>query len=227
MTVKHCVRPRKLLLVAALAAAGLLSVGCAAQDAQDASNPAGVHVRTTKNPHGFRGSDIQPYPLPSATFTETSGRPWRFATDARKPVTLLFFGYTNCPDVCSTVMADVAAALRRVDAGTRDKIQVVFVTTDPKRDTPRVIREYLDRFDPSFVGLTAPPDVILKSARQLGVGITDASPLPGGGYEIGHGAQVYGFGPDGKARVVWLEGTPVADFKHDFEKLVTGGADER
>ncbi len=220
MTVKHGVRPWKLLFGTALAAAGLLA-GCAAPAAQDASNPAGVHIRTTKNPHGFRGADLQPYPLPDATFTDTSGRPWRFATGARKPVTLLFFGYTHCPDVCSTVLADVAAALRRVDAGTRDKIQVVFVTTDPKRDTPPVIREYLDRFDPSFVGLTAPADVILESAQQLGVGITEASPLPGGGYEIGHGAQVYGFGPDHKARVVWLEGTPVADFKHDFEKLAT------
>ena len=69
------------------------------------------------------------------------------------PVTLVFFGYSHCPDVCNAVLADVAAALRRADDTVRERTTLLFVTTDPARDTPEVMRDYLARFDPSFLGL--------------------------------------------------------------------------
>lgn len=199
---------------------GLAVTGCASSTAGP-DNPAGVRIHTTVDPQGFRGAVLpQPYTKPALTFTDTAGKRYAFATaTAGKPVTLVFFGYTYCPDVCNTVLAGVASALRRMDAGLRDRIQVVFITTDPERDSPPVIREYLDRFDPSFIGLTAPLPQIEQAAKSLGVYLTRPTNVRGGGYEVGHGAQVIGFGPDGRAHLIWMPETPVGDLRHDFTKL--------
>lgn len=203
------------LALAALAVAAL--AGCSAPVPD---NPGGAIIATTPQPGGFRGAYLdQPYALPEGRFTATDGTAFDFRADTQTPVTLVFFGYTHCPDVCNTVLADVAAALRRVDPGVRSKVSLVFVTTDPKRDQPRVIREYLDRFDPSFAGVTGPLPLIEAAAAQLGVPLTGEKKLTGGGYEVGHGAQVIGFAGDA-GRVVWVPGTPVGDLRHDLARLV-------
>jgi protein SCO1/2 len=119
-------------------------------------------------------------------------------------------------------MADVASALRRVEPSVRSRAEVVFVTTDPERDTAPVIREWLDRFDPSFTGLTATLPTIERAAAGLGVAMTGKEPATGGGYEVGHGTQLIGFGPDGKGRVVWVEGTPVGGLRADISRLAAG-----
>jgi len=204
-----------LLTLAALVVAAL--AGCSAPVPD---NPGGAVIATTPPPGGYRGAYLdRPYSLPEGRFTATDGRPFDFRADTTTPVTLVFFGYTHCPDVCNTVLADVAAALRRVDPTVRSKMSLVFVTTDPKRDGPRVIREYLDRFDPSFLGVTGPLPLIEAAATQLGVPLTGEKKLPGGGYEVGHGAQVVGFAGN-EGRVVWVPGTPVGDLRHDFTRLV-------
>jgi protein SCO1 len=177
-------------------------------------------ITTTQNPGGYRGAVLdRPYQLPDVVLTDTSGRPFRLREDTRKPVTLVFFGYTHCPDVCNTVLADVAAALRRMDPAARAEVELVFLTTDPARDTAPAIREYLDRFDPSFVGLTGRLPAIEQVAAALGVPLTGMKKLPGGGYEVGHGAQVIGFTSDDEGRLVWTHPTPVRDLRHDFTKL--------
>ncbi len=193
-------------------------------------NPAGVIIHRTADPSGFLGAvPPHPYAMPSATFVDTAGRTFRLPAAARKPATLIFFGYTNCPDVCATVLADLAQALRRVDSSVRAQVDVLFVTTDPGRDTPARIRRYLDRFDPAFVGLTGSLSVIEKTARALDVPLEGTHKLPGGGYEVGHGAQVIGFGtaPSGQptGQVLWLPDTPIDDLRHDITQLVRGQAD--
>jgi protein SCO1/2 len=204
-------------LVAVLA--GLLAAllaGCGGTD-EPASNAI---IAMSPNPDGYRGAVLEePYRMPDVALTDTTGRPFRLRADTRRPVTLVFFGYTRCPDVCNTVLADVAAALRRMDRGLRDDVEMVFVTVDPARDTPGVIREYLDRFDPAFVGLTGRMSVNDQVAGGLGVALTGNARLPGGGYEVGHGAQVIGFTSDDAGRLVWTPGTPVGDLRHDFTKL--------
>lgn len=207
-----------------MAGAALALTGCAAGPPEP-DNPAGVRIDRSAgdvgNANGLRGIRPPDRALPGQAFTDTAGRPWTFGRGDGRTATLVFFGYTNCADsVCNTVLADLASALTRVQPRVRERVRTVFVTTDPARDSPKVISEYLARFDPAFVGLTADAGTVLAAARSLGVAVTEASPLPGGGYEIGHGGQVYGFGPDGRAKVVWRVGTPVADLKHDFERLV-------
>ena len=201
---------RSLLAVVVL----LLISGCIAA-------PSGPTGQRNADPAGYTGGSSlpEPYSMPDMSLTDTSGRPYNLVTTPSKPVTLLFFGYTHCPDVCITVLSDVALAMKRLAPADRDQIQFIFVTTDPARDTERAIRRYLDRFDPSFVGLTGPLPTIKRAATQVGVDIEGVEKLPSGGYEVGHSAQVIGFSRDSGV-VLWTPGTPIAALKHDFALLV-------
>ncbi|MGZ4597981.1 MAG: SCO family protein [Actinomycetes bacterium] len=207
---------RRLALAAALAAAALAVSGCAGGSAADAP---GSPVAVGKSASSLHGTAIQhPYPLPDLQFTDTSGRRYVPAKDAAAPVTLVFFGYTHCPDVCNVVLANVAAALRRSDKEVRANTQLVFVTTDPQRDTDRVVRDYLDRFDPGYVGLRAPLATMKAAAAALHISYDGTTPVAGGGYEVTHGTQVTAF-RDGRAAVVWSAETPVADLRADLAAL--------
>ncbi|HEY6812476.1 MAG TPA: SCO family protein [Propionibacteriaceae bacterium] len=192
----------------------LLISGCIAA-------PSGPTGQRNADPAGYAGGSSlpEPYSMPEISLTDTSGRPYNLATTPSKPVTLLFFGYTNCPDVCITVLSDVTLALQRLVPADRDQIQFIFVTTDPARDKEKQIRRYLDRFNPSFVGLTGPLPMIKRAATQVGVDIQGMKKLPSGGYEVGHSAQVIGFSRNSGV-VLWTPGTPIASLKHDFALLV-------
>lgn len=196
----------------------LVLVGCGGGE----DNPGGAKITRTEDPSGFRGAYLaEPYTMPDKALTDTSGNTYNLRTTPSKPVNLVFFGYTNCPDVCISVMSDLAVAISRLDQPTRDQIQVVFITTDPARDNEKTIRRYLDRFDPSFVGLTGDLGQIKAIAGRVGVDIEGMKKLPSGGYEVGHGAQVLGFGKDHQATILWTQSTAIADLMHDFELLVS------
>jgi protein SCO1 len=192
----------------------LLISGCIAA-------PSGPTGQRNADPAGYTGGSSlpEPYSMPEISLTDTSGRPYNLATTPSKPVTLLFFGYTNCPDVCITVLSDVALTLQRMAPADRDQIQFIFITTDPARDKEKQIRRYLDRFNSSFVGLTGPLPMIKRAATQVGVDIQGMKKLPSGGYEVGHSAQVIGFSRNSGV-VLWTPGTPIAALKHDFALLV-------
>ncbi len=205
------------VLAAALVASGLLA-SCSSSGPAT-TNPAAVQITDHSLNDGFHGILLDdPYQKPTQEFVDTTGKPFRIDRDVKRPVLLMFFGYTHCPDVCSAVVADLAAALRRLDPGLRDRVQVVYVTTDPARDTGPVIATYLQRFDPSFIGLTGSAGDIDAAAESLGVAITGKEVVVGG-YTIGHGAQVIGFG--GGKSVVWVPGTPVGDMRTDLARLAT------
>jgi protein SCO1 len=206
------------LLVSCLLA---LATGCGGAEEQAAvRSPGGAVSQQTADDDGFRGVGLpQPYEMPDLTLTDPDGRPFNLREDTDARVTLVFFGYTNCPDVCSLVMADMASALTRLPPRVADEVQLLFVTTDPARDTPEVVGEYVDRFHPAFEGLTAPLPRIKAAAEPLGVAIEGTNRLPSGGYEVGHGSQIIGFTDDDRARVVWTEGTPVDDLVSDIRAL--------
>ena len=205
----------RLTAAAGAAAAALVLGGCAGT-----SSAGGALVVQAQDGDGFHGAKLDsPYAKPDLRFTDVDGGTFDLAKDTTKPVTLVFFGYTNCPDVCSAVLADAASALRRAPAEVRARTQLVFITTDPARDTPHVIRAFLDRFDPSFVGLTAPMQTIEQAAESLGVALTGTEKLPSGGYDVGHGAQLIGWGPGGRTTVVWTPGTTVGALREDLTRL--------
>ena len=173
----------------------------------------------------FNGAVLdQPYTVPDAELTDTDGEPYSLAADTDKPLTLVFFGYTHCPDICQTVMSNVAAALTRLDDAERSQVEVVFVTTDPARDDEQALRTYLDRFDPTFLGLTGDLDMITDMGTTLGVAVEKGEKLPSGGYEVTHGTQVIGVDPDDRAPIVWLQDTSASEFAEDIHLLLTGDA---
>jgi len=173
----------------------------------------------------FNGSLLtEPYAVPDTALTDTDGQPYSLAADTDSRLTLVFFGYTHCPDICQTVMANVAAGLTRLDEEQRDQVEVVFVTTDPARDDGPALRTYLDRFDPDFRGLTGDLDTIVGIGTTLGVAVEKGEKLPSGGYEVIHGTQVIGVDADDRAPIVWLQDTSAAEFAADVQLLLTGDA---
>jgi protein SCO1/2 len=213
--------------LAVLLSAGLLLAGCGGSGGSSDTqvSQAGAehsHPATVSGNDGgtYAGIDLDPpYQRPSFTLTDTSGAAYDFATATQGRPTLLFFGYTNCPDVCPTTFADIAVALRKLDPSVASQIQVVFVTTDPARDTPQVIRAWLDKFDSDlptqFVGLTG--DQATLDQAQLSAGV----PLAEDGGQT-HSALLLLYGADDKAHVAFDAGNTPKDIAADLAKVAAG-----
>jgi protein SCO1 len=161
-------------------------------------------------------------PRPAIQLQRAPGTPFDLAAFAEDKLTFLFFGYTNCPDVCPMHMANLAAALKSLPADTRRRVGVVFVTTDPERDTPERLETWLAQFDSSFVGVTGDSAVLAGAQRGLGMpmAMKDAAKPDSGGYTISHGAHLWAFTPDDSAHVVYPMGMQRADLAADIPKLL-------
>ena len=164
-----------------------------------------------------------PYSMADATLTDTSGRAFDLREHLDKPLTLVFFGYSHCPDICPAVMANLASAIARLDAIDAARVQVWFVTTDPGRDTPAVLKTYVGRFNPSFEGLTGPIEDILSVAHSVHIAVEKGPKLPGGGHEVTHGTPVLGIRTDGSVPIVWTEGTSPSGLAGDITEILHGG----
>jgi protein SCO1/2 len=177
---------------------------------------------SSANEDGYRaGQTHQPYQVPSTPLTDTDGQPYSLTKDTDKPLTLVFFGYSHCPDICQTVMSNLTSAITRLDDADRERVDVVFVTTDPARDTPTALRAYLDRFDPSFIGLTGDLDTITKVGKPLAVYVADGEKLPTGGRDLNsHSTQVTGITADDTSPILWTQDTSSADFAADIHTLL-------
>jgi protein SCO1/2 len=176
------------------------------------------------NPDGLAGPQINP-PIakPDFTLTATDGRPYDFRKETEGYVALLFFGYTHCPDVCPVHLANIAAALSRLGPEVNNAVKVVFVTTDPARDTPQVVRAWLDKFDRRFVGLTGDTLAILAAMRQLHMSPPQREPGPTDStYTIGHSAFVIAFTRDDLAHVIYPFGIRQADWAKDLQLMTKG-----
>ncbi len=160
--------------------------------------------------------------MPAMTLTTTEGARFHLRRDTHGGVTLLFFGYTHCPDVCPIQFANLSAALHRMPVRLARRVRVVFVTTDPERDTPSRLRAWLDAFDPGFVGLTGHPDSLVLLQQRLGLSPAVREPRPDGTYLVGHAAQVIAFGADQVARVAFPAGVRQADWAEALPLLIAG-----
>ena len=213
---------RRAGLLAVTAAAALAAAGCG--NTGTAGPPAAV---SAQNPGTYRGDELPtPVALSGAgvvPFTAADGRQVTLADLQAGHLMLVYFGYTHCPDVCPTTMADLGEALRSSPPAVQRATRVVFVTSDPERDTPRVLRAWLANFDHGlpapFVGLTGPISRVDTAATAVGVPLQPPTRNPDGSITVDHGAQVLAF-RNGTARVVWLAGTPATDYAHDLATLL-------
>ena len=206
--------------VAAVAAAvlALVLAGCGGSDASDGSAVAHLSIHDDDGLHGVVLP--KPYDVPEVTLTDAAGQPYDLPADATKPLTLVFFGYTHCPDICQVVMANIASSLTRLDAGQRAKVQMEFVTTDPARDDVHTVHDYVQRFDPAFDGLTGDLSTIVRLGKALDVPVEKGEKLASGGYDVAHGTQIVGLLPDGRAPFVWTEGTDPASLAEDISTIL-------
>ena len=197
-------------LAVALAAVALVA-GCASGSSDPTTSANGQP--------GWHGTGVtKGYPLPDLPFTDTEGQHVTPTEVARTPVTLVFFGYTHCPDICNVVLANFASALRGASPAVRKDVRLLFVATDPARDTPDVVRDYLDRFDPTYEGLVASVGTVEKAAQALYISYEKPDGSQGGNYMVSHGTYTTGF-LHGSARVVWSAETTVADLRADLTRL--------
>lgn len=162
----------------------------------------------------FAGNTLDPaYVVPDVALTDTEGEPFSLAADTDKRLTLVFFGYTRCPDICPAVLNRLAVALTRLDDAQRDEVDVVMVSSDPDHDTPEVLRDYLDDIDESFIGLTSDFDTVVEVGRALAVGIDRQDPG-------GHTTQIMGVDITDQAPVYWSQDTTPAQFAADIQTLL-------
>ncbi|UCF19751.1 MAG: SCO family protein [Gemmatimonadota bacterium] len=170
---------------------------------------------------GYRGR-IFPDPRPKIDFTlkDTEGADFGFRQETDGFVTLLFFGYTHCPDVCPIHMANIGAVLNGFPFELRRQFKVVFVSTDPERDTPERMRRWLDSFGTDFIGLTGPREQVNQIQVALGLPGSVIEETEGGEYLVGHSSSVLAFTKDNVAHVGYPFGTRQDDWAHDLPKLV-------
>jgi protein SCO1 len=217
---------RRTLVPALLLTAALALAGCgttAAAEGGDGADAGHGHdsPATVEGPDDdYAGLDLaEPYRRPSFTLTDTTGAEYDFRDQTGGKPTLLFFGYTNCPDICPATMADVALALRGLDPAVAEQLQVVFVTTDPAFDTPEVLGEYLDRFDADlpteFVGLTGDQEQIDQAQLSAGV------PLAEDDGRL-HSSLLLLYGTNDEAPVAFDAGNTSRDIAADVELVVAG-----
>lgn len=197
-------------LVGVLSACGGSSSGDSTAADTAASEGASLH-----------GAVLQPAnPEPALTLTDTSGASYDVPARGAGKVTLVYFGYTHCPDVCPTTMADIAQALRTVSPPVRQQVVVAFVSVDPTRDRRSVIRHWLDQFNPAFVGLRGTLPQVIEAQRNARLPISRVSK---NGRKIEHAAQVIAYTPDSMEHVFYTEGpSTIEDLEHDLPILVTG-----
>src|SRR4051795_3002463 len=206
---------RRLTLVAGAAALALSGCGgSSAPSASSSSSPPTLHGAVPR----------QKPPRPDFTLVDTSGHTYDFGAQTRGKVTMLYFGYTHCPDECPTSMADLAQALTRVPTDVANQIAVVFVTTDPWRDKKPVLRKWLDRFSPTFIGLTGTPTQIAGAEVKMGMPISRRVPRKKkssvGRYSVDHFAAVMAFGRNNRLATLYPSGVTPADIATDMTALV-------
>jgi protein SCO1/2 len=169
----------------------------------------------------FGGNVLDPpFEVDGTALTDTGGASYSLVDDTDKPLTLVFFGYTHCPDICGIVMSTLASAMTRLDDADRDRVDVVFVTTDPARDTTDVLDGYVTHYDESFTGLTGDLADIVEVAEPLGVGVEHGTELPSGGYDVTHGTQVIGIDGHDQAPVYWSQDVSAAQLAADVHQLL-------
>lgn len=174
----------------------------------------------------FRAATVMPDPLPLPTQAapDTAGVSTPLATrpDAGH-LSLLYFGYTHCPDVCPLDMASLAAALEELPEAQRAKIRVVFASVDPERDEPAALERWLAAYDPTFIGVTPPLAETNATLAKLGYAAVTTEPIPGSdGYAVSHPAGVYVYTPDGRAHVAFFGTNAPTDVANDLSRLLGG-----
>lgn len=139
--------------------------------------------------------------------------------------TLLFFGYTHCPDVCPTTLARLTSVIKQLDTELRSNVQVLFVSVDPARDTPAILTTYTDAFGPEVIGLTGDKAQLDDITNRFRITYSYDEPDESGNYNVTHSGAVLAFGSQGKPAFMVIQSDPSSDVKADLTRLIKAGLD--
>ncbi|MFE4574593.1 SCO family protein [Streptomyces chartreusis] len=212
-------RKKTFAAAALLAAATLTLTACGNGD--DAS-PVTV---VSEEPGSDKAAIVldKPFEKPDLVLTDTNGKKYDLRKETQGKPTLIYFGYTNCPDVCPLTMNNIAVAKKQLPKAEQDELNVVFVTTDPERDTAPALGKWLKGIDSKVVGLTGDFATIQAGARTLGISIEAPHKDKNGKTVSTHGTQVVAFSPKTDAGyVLYTEDASVDDYTKDLPKLIKG-----
>lgn len=202
--------PFPVLRAVVLACAALVGTSCGPADA-----PA---------PGAWAGTPLDgSVAMPADTLPTTGGDPFALAAETEGRVTLLFIGYTFCPDICPVHLANLGAVLRDLPLEMTREVSTIFVTADPVRDTPERLREWLGALHRDFVGLRPTREEV--NALEDALGLPRSVVDPGDGntdYFVGHAGQVLAFDREGVARVAYPWGIRQRDWRRDLPRMVAG-----
>jgi len=167
----------------------------------------------------FRATDIT-----GATFgreialTDTAGKA-RTLADFKGKAVVVFFGFTQCPDICPTALSTLAQTMKQLGKDA-DRVQVLFVTIDPERDTPELLAQYVPAFDPRFLGLTGDAAAIDKVAKEFKVIYRKVPGKTADTYTMEHSSGTFVLDPQGRPRLYAAHGTGADAFAHDLRELL-------
>ncbi|MEU5267850.1 SCO family protein [Streptomyces hygroscopicus] len=213
----------KILATALVATAALTLTACGGSDGGGTGDKAAAEVKGGQKPgHAFVLDAAKA--KPDLVLTDTDGKKYDLLKETKGRPTLLFFGYTHCPDVCPLTMSNLGIAEKKLSKAEREKLRVVFVTTDPARDTPKRIRSWLDaQGGTDFVGLTGGFDTIEAAARSLGIYVEKPKKEKDGSVTVSHGAEVIGFSPkDDKGHWLYTTDASADRYAKDLPKIIEG-----
>lgn len=151
---------------------------------------------------------------------DQDGKP-RTLADFKGKAVVIFFGYTHCPDVCPTTMSEMAAVMKQLGPDA-EKVQVLFVTVDPERDTPALLKQYVPAFDPRFIALSGDLEATAKVAKEFRVFYQKVPGKEAGSYTIDHTAASYVFDPQGRVRLFVRHGQGPEPIAQDLKVLLSG-----
>jgi protein SCO1/2 len=199
------VRLLRPLAAVACAAAMLFAAGCDRIGGAAATPFAGIDVTGSE-----MGRDLR--------LTDHTGKE-RTLADFRGKVVLVIFGFTQCPDVCPTTLANAASAVRQMGEDAKH-VQVVFITVDPKRDTLELLRQYVTAFDPQFLGMGGDPARVLKTAKDFNMYVVERPGKTPDAYTVDHSTQMYAFDRQGRVRLVIPHSSTPAAIASDLKILL-------
>ncbi|MET8179947.1 SCO family protein [Streptomyces sp. NPDC005336] len=218
---------RTKILAAALVATAALTLGaCGGSDGGgDKADKAAAEVKGgQKSGQAIVLDKGTAKAKPDLVLPDTDGRKYDLLKETKDRPTLLFFGYTHCPDVCPLTMSNLGIAEKKLSKAERDRLRVVFVTTDPARDTPGRIRSWLNaQGGTDFVGLTGDFDTVQAAARPLGIYVEKPKKEKDGSVTVSHGAEVVGYSPkDDKGHWIYTTDATADQYAKDLPKIIKG-----
>ncbi|MGW1393101.1 SCO family protein [Streptomyces nigra] len=213
---------KKTFAAAALLAAATLTLTACGGGEDDGVSPVTVVSEETGSDKAAIVLD-KPFEKPDLVLTDTHGEKYDLRKETAGKPTLVYFGYTNCPDVCPTTMSNIAVAKKQLPEAQQDELRIVFVTTDPERDTAAALGKWLKGIDPQVVGLTGDFGTVQAGARTLGITIEAPHRDKNGKVVSTHGTQVVAFSPKTDAGyVLYTEDASVDDYTKDLPALIKG-----